>query len=44
MNARKSLVRLLMVMLSVLALGACHSRMPRPGKPTAPNAVLWWVD
>lgn len=44
MTATKLLARLLMVTLSVLALTACHSRMPRPGKPTAPSALLWWVD
>lgn len=43
-NATQALPRLLMVALSLLALAACHSRMPRPGKPTAPDAVLWWTD
>lgn len=44
MSMTRALARLLMVTLSLLALASCHSRMPRPGKPTAPSAVLWWVD
>jgi hypothetical protein len=30
-------VRLLIVALAPLALGACDGKVPRPGKPTAPS-------
>lgn len=35
-----TLWRALLVALAVFALAACHSRVPRPGKPTAAQAQL----
>ena len=29
--------RMLVVALTILVLADCHSRLPRPGKPTAPH-------
>jgi hypothetical protein len=39
LRATKVLGRMLIVALTVVVIAGCHSRLPRPGKPTAPARV-----